>query len=276
MGTSPFLAADGGPRLVDCATLFFDLLGVSAKANGQGAEEELRQFDKTIREALPYPIGEEALRSPWEASAAAVFSDSLIVAVPVDGDLTPAEAIVRLIFDINQLQHSLSTYGYFGRGAITFDRLHFNDGLVFGPALVEAVELERGVARDPRIVLSPAATIELRKGLRGEGAPTGTLGEPAVLLDEDGLAFVDYLSGAFQADPEFDLPEQLARHRDTVSGELGRNLHNFERWSKYRWVAEYHNAICAEYADLLDEAGGRRAFLIDQVHTGRRFAPLPA
>ena len=275
MSVSPFLTDRGEPRLARCATLFFDLLGVSAKAKGGAAEEELRIFVQTMREAVPYPIGREALEAPSESSAATIFSDSLIVAIPVEEGQSPAAGIARLIFDINQLQHSLSSYGYFGRGALTFDRLHFHDGLVFGPALVEAVELERATAREPRIVLSAAATLELRRGLRVEGPGAEILGEPTVLLDEDGLVFVDYLSGAFQSDPLVDLPEQLTAHRTAVELELERHLHNFERWSKYRWAAEYHNAICARYADLLEAHGGYRRFLIDRVHTERIFHSLP-
>jgi hypothetical protein len=270
MSRSPFLDEEGAPRLARCAVLFFDLLGVSAAASGEAAEAELRHFDETIREALPYRIGEAAREKPSRYPAT-VFSDSVIVAVPVEDDMTSAEALFRLIIDINQLQHTLAGYRYFGRGAITFGRLHFHDGLVFGPALVKAVELERTVAREPRIVLSPVAVDALSE-LPGEEDPAGHAARSQLLTDEDGIVFVDYLAGALQVDPSFDLAGQLTIHRDVVIEELERNQGNSSRWSKYRWVADYHDSICTDYDELLD--GGADAYKIGAPHTTPSFTRL--
>lgn len=272
MANSPFTGVDGTPQLVDCAVVYFDLLGVSAKAKGAAAQSELVDFDKIIREALPYPIGEAAARAGAGAYPATVFSDSVIAAVPIEAGLPPAQAVFQLAFDIARLQTDLAVGKYFARGAITLDKLHFHDGLVFGPALVEAADLERAVAVNPRIILSPAATEALRAARGGEVF----FGEPPVLVDEDGLAFIDYLGGALQIDPEFDLPEKLHRHKAVVSKELDEQATNFPRWSKHRWVAEYHNATCLTYRDLLAEHGGIDDFLITAVHTTPEFVPLPA
>jgi hypothetical protein len=270
MSRSPFLDEEGAPRLARCAVLFFDLLGVSAAASGQAAEAELRHFDETIRQALPYRIGEAAREKPSRYPAT-VFSDSVIVAVPVEDDMTSTEALFRLIIDINQLQHTLAGYRYFGRGAITFGRLHFHDGLVFGPALVKAVELERTVAREPRIVLSPVAVDALSE-LPGEEDPAGHAARSQLLTDKDGVVFVDYLAGALQVDPSFDLAGQLTIHRDVVIEELERNQGNSSRWSKYRWVADYHDSICTDYDTLLD--GGADAYKIGAPHTTPIFTRL--
>jgi hypothetical protein len=70
------------------------------------------------------------------------------------------------------------------------------------------------------------------------------------------------------------MPDLLRLHRKVVSGKLEQNLTNYHRWSKYRWVAEYHNAICLTYRDLLDVGKGYRSFLIDSIYTSRQFKPL--
>jgi hypothetical protein len=269
-----FVDPDGTPRLIECAVLYFDLLGVSAMAQGQAAEGELREFDKLIREALPYPIGAAAAEaSSRGASSAAVFSDSVVQTIPIASDLPAAGPIFQLVVEVAQSQTELAVRKYFARGAITLDDFHAYDGLLFGPALVEAAQLEQEVANVPRIVLSSSICAALidRAEAGGESA---FYGEVPVLVDEDGIAFVDYLGGAFQSDPEIVLPEMLARHQEVVSDKLEKNLTNFHRWSKYRWVAEYHNATCLTYMDQLDRDMGYRSFLIDSIHTARKFTPL--
>jgi hypothetical protein len=275
MKQSPFIGPDGEPKLVECAVLFFDLLGVSAMAQGSQAEDELLRFNQTIRDAFPYPIGAAAaMEGGSSAYPATVFSDSVVAAVPMPAELPAALAIFQIALEVAKLQTELATRDYFARGAITLGRIHFYDGLLFGPALVEAVALEDSVAIDPRIALSPRAAAELVKA-RKRGDPKENLyaGAP-VLVDEDGILFVDYLAGAFQADPGIDLPGKLRLHREVVVGQLERQATSFLRWSKHRWVAEYHNATCHTYRDLLQGHGGFETFLVDLIHTKRKFEPL--
>jgi hypothetical protein len=272
MADSPFVGADGkAPKLVQCAVLYFDLLGVSAMTLGSDPETQLLSFDKTIRRALPYPIGDAAVERGESAYPASVFSDSVVAAVPVESGLPAAQAIFQLVFDAARLQADFAIGKYFARGAITLDRFHFYDGLIFGPAVVEAVELERSVARDPRIIISPAATAALQAA-RLEGDPYGNA---PVLVDEDGVPFVDYLRGGIGADTVLDLTQKLDRHRKVVTERLEEHETNFSRWLKHRWVAEYHNATCLGYRDELADHGGYEDFLITRIHTERAFSALP-
>ncbi len=269
-----FVDPDGNPRLIECAVLYFDLLGVSAMTQGQAAEKELREFDTLIREALPYPIGAAAAEAASRgASSAAVFSDSVVQTIPIASDLAAAEPIFQLVVEVAQSQTELAVREYFARGAITLDDFHAYDGLLFGPALVEAAQLEDEVADVPRIVLSSSVCAALID--RAEANEESSFyGEVPALVDEDGIAFVDYLGGAFRSDPEIVLPKTLRRHQRVVAKKLKKNLTNFHRWSKYRWVAEYHNATCLAYSHLLGGGRGYRSFMIDSIHTSREFAPL--
>lgn len=264
---SPFIGADGNPALVECAVLFFDLLGVSAMAQGAAAETELLRFNETIRQAFPYPIGvAAAAEDRTGAYPTAVFSDSVVAAIPIQQDLPASQAIFQLALQVALLQTELATtQGYFARGAITLDRFHFYDGLIFGPALVEAVGLERTVALDPRVVLSPGATAALLTDSLYIEAP--------VLVDEDGTTFVDYLNGAFDNDLAIDLSSKLEEHRKVVATQLGEHATNHNHWAKYRWIAEYHNAICRN-RELLLSKSGLSDLLIDSIHGRRRFESL--
>lgn len=274
MAGSPFIGSDGKPKLVDAAVLFFDLLGVSAMAQGQRAGDELRRFDRTIRDAFPYPIGAAAAAEDPGAYPATVFSDSVVLAVPILEGLPRAEAVFQVVLEVAQLQTELARLDYFARGAITLDKFHSYDGLLFGPALVEAVSLERDVAVDPRIVLSPATSAALLDARASGGPEASFYADAPVLVDEDGVPFVDYLTGAFQADPGLDLTGTLRSHREVVNTQLRRQRTNYGRWSKHRWVSEYHNATCRTYRKLLDDDGGFERFLIDSIHTRRHFKQL--
>lgn len=275
MGESPFIGSDGEPQLIDCAVLFFDLLGVSAKAKGSKAEGELRYFDRTIRDAFPYPIGAAAIAEAERgAYPASVFSDSVVQAVPIPSALPAAPAIFQVLIEVAQLQTELAMRRYFARGAITLDKFHSYDGLLFGPALVEAVGLERDIAINPRIVLSPAVSRALLEARAAGDEEKAFYEEAPVLVDEDGVAFVDYLTGSFQADPAIEMQDRLRSHRDVVADQLKHQRTHFRRWSKHRWVAEYHNATCFTYREVLKGHGGFEAFLVDSIYTKRRFRPL--
>lgn len=277
MGTSPFLGPGDEPRLTECGVLYFDLLGVSAMAQGEQAEEELLRFDRTIREAFPYRLG-AATGSEGESRAypTTVFSDSVVQAVPIASDLPAASPLFQLVLEVAQLQAALAIRDYFARGAITLDKFHSYEGLIFGPALVEAVALEREVAVNPRIVISPAVSTALLTSMRSGGLGKVFAEGIPILIDEDGVPFVDYLSGALHADPGIDLTELLKAHREAVERQLDRQRSNFGRWSKHRWVAEYHNSICTEFRPLLESDGGFEHLLIDSIHTRRHFTSLVA
>jgi hypothetical protein len=267
---SAFLDTAGERVLTDCAVLYLDMLGVGAMARGGQAQKELRRFEHAIKNAFPFELG--TVDSGNDAVVAAVFSDSLVAAAPVqEGFADPrAEAIANLIFEAASIQGVLALNDYFVRGAITIGDCHFHQGLIFGPALVEAVGIEQNTAVDPRIVLSPSAVEALRKG-RGESIER----EP-LLVDEDGLAFVDYL-GLLYTDPQVTARKTLGNHQRVVTRNLERHATDMHRWRKHRWVAEYHNDFLRRSEEELTSNKvdvGKLA--IDIVDGNRRLRPVEA
>jgi hypothetical protein len=266
----------GQPRLIPCAVLYLDLLGVSAMARGTNAQTELTRFNQAIRAAFSYRIGSQAARER-SAIPAAVFSDSFVAATPVlAGALAApdADAVFYLVYEAANIQTELAMRGYFVRGAITVGDFHFYDGLVFGPALVEAVELERSSALNPRIILSPRAAHALRKAQAADH-PLGIASEDSpVLVDQDGLASVNYLERIFE-DTEADPASLMRRHRERVITELNTHSADLSRWSKHCWAAEYHNTVCEGRRSVLESHVADHAeLLIDEIHTERSLRPL--
>jgi hypothetical protein len=77
------------------------------------------------------------------------FSDSIFLSVPVKVD----DAIGQLFYRVQRISTALLIRGFLTRGGIVRGAVHYRDGDVFGPGLIEAYQLETTVARHPRIVV---------------------------------------------------------------------------------------------------------------------------
>lgn len=176
--------------------------------------------------------------SPWPA---AFFSDTLVLAAPVKEHGGEEAAIGGLVIQAAWLQLNLVSSGFFVRGGLSLGRMHLRDGLVFGPALVEAYELESRRAVYPRIVLSSDVDASQRSDLSFYANPSDAPQAALLLCDGDGHTFINYLGLLFE---NVDDPVQgLAEHREIVAARLEEHRGDKRRWEKYRWVAEYHNDV---------------------------------
>jgi len=141
-----------------------------------------------INNALTYEIGGLNYRSSKTVSQ---FSDSIVVSYKLDEE----SAVYDMLFDIYLLQINLIQRGLLVRGAITSGQLIHDERLVFGPALNEAVELEK-LAMYPRVILTQEI-IELGKKYHGS-QHTSKHEELSIksLLNQDldGMFYVDYFS----------------------------------------------------------------------------------
>jgi hypothetical protein len=236
-----FVDEAGKPRLIDCGVLYVDLLGVSAMTEARDPQQELADLDAVLRGSFrDYHRSNE-----WIAT---MFSDLLVLATPAAGP----EVLAGVIEQGALLQLDLALKGFFLRGGFAVGLFHCMEDIVFGPALVEAHGLEQAEAVHPRVVLSAHAT----ECLRGQDVP--------LMVDQDGRSFVDYLAPAFD-DTTVDVDRVLDAHRRVVAGKLRRHHADSRRWDKYRWVAEYHNAVCRQRRP--DSA----KLLIDVGRTDKRF-----
>jgi hypothetical protein len=232
---SIFIDEQGEPKLARCAVLFADLLGVRTVSESSPLEG-LRQLEHATRRTFRDFL---AADSPWPS---AFFSDTLVVASPVEAPDEEEAALGGLILQTAALQLNLIRNNWFLRGGIAVGEMYLRDGLVFGPALIEAFDVERSLAVYPRIVLSKDAAASQRKELVYYAQPAESPENLLLLEDDDGVVFIDYLSLLL------DEPEQLdpafLMHRKRVLDGLARHRSDRRVWDKYRWVAEYHNHTC--------------------------------
>lgn len=81
-----------------------------------------------------------------------IFSDNILLAIPTD-DKNRKQNIEKIIVLINNIIQEVADYGYLMRGAITEGDFFHNDIIVYGKALVEAVEMEEKYAVYPRVIV---------------------------------------------------------------------------------------------------------------------------
>jgi hypothetical protein len=176
-----------------------------------------------------------------------MFSDTLVMASPIDLFGDDETAIAGLLLQASWLQLSLAERGFFARGSITLGDFYMRNELVFGAALVEAYHLERDHAIHPRVILSKGVHDAQRENLEAyvkkKGSPLTTL----LLRDRDNQAFLNYLELVLEEaeDPQ----PRLTAHRDALADKLATYRDNGRVWEKYRWVSEYHNHFCKEHSE---------------------------
>lgn len=191
-----------------------------------------------INKAMTYEIGGLNYRSSKTVSQ---FSDSIVVSYKLDEE----SAVYDMLFDIYLLQINLIQKGLLVRGAITSGQLIHDGRLVFGPALNEAVELEK-LAMYPRVILTQEI-IELGKKYHGS-QHTSKHEETSIksLLNQDldGMFYVNY----FEVNPEefhdgwFGLYHHLIELRDLI-----KRMSQLTRTSsikiKHSWMRQKYNEI---------------------------------
>ena len=127
------------------AVLFLDILGFKQLVQEQ--REEL------ILSALKIPESLKA-RYPFDGKTEmqlSAFSDSIVVSEVVKNDHIGA---IRMTHYASHLWWRFFAKGALTRGGMAVGNLHHENGILFGPAMNEAYELESQLAIYPRIVLS--------------------------------------------------------------------------------------------------------------------------
>jgi hypothetical protein len=122
-----------------------------------------------------------------------------------------------------------------------------DDYVVFGPALIEAHDIESERAVFPRIVLSENVREYVKKHVNFyTGGAVNAPQNSEVLVDSDGEWFVNYMGAALGDDD----PELLPRYRQNVLVHREKTIMNINAYGsnrrifeKYRWAGRYHNYV---------------------------------
>ena len=219
-----------GPRFL----AYFDILGWSDLIRSKRGTDVA---DKIIGAILQLKNARQLISEGQEMAAGGVvdfgrtltasfFSDSMLYSCAAE----PNEA-AWLTDRVRLMCRWLLSEGLYTRGAVVVGDLHHEpDGTILGRALIEAHEIERDVAKYPRLIVTDAASGLLASA----GEPTQTLG-PFVRTDSDGLAYLDIFSDMG--------PEALEATQNLVEQDLKRTKNEttnhvvaLKLRAKYGWV----------------------------------------
>lgn len=256
-----FLDEKGQPQLINCAVLFWDVMGVRAMSTQphRQALADLRKLRAAISRARDRANteGKDFLRcSSW-------FTDNVVLATPVWGPMDEEMVIGPTQVDAAYLQLLMMADGYLSRGAITFGPHFMDKSFVYGPALIEANDLEGAKnvddpdgedgSRWPCVVVSEDVAARNRKMAKDFYAePEHSALVRELLLDEDNVAFVNQLGiWIEEEDDERMLGYGLAEIRATILAKLEEFPPGDRVWEKWRWLADYHDFVLAGFG--LDE-----------------------
>ena len=196
---------------------------------------------------------------------AIAFSDNVVRVCPIDSDEGGHGALFHELLSLVHVQATLARRGVFLRGGVTVDDIYMSSGMVFGPGLVRAYELESLLAIYPRIVVDPAAihALFVHPAMRGHHNVETDLQYIDELLreSEDGFYFVDYLKACRSelADPGEGYPLLLREHARFITQAAEKISELASAKQKYLWLARYHNTVVSETPDAdedcqIDEA----------------------
>ena len=190
------------------------------------------------------------------------FSDLIVHTTPIlppsDRTGVPEGIVFLEIHNLALAQAALIDEGLLLRGAMTIGMLERTYGVLFGPGIISAYELEREHAQFPRIVVDSALIELLKTSPMLMAHPYEEEMEyisKFVKRDDDGVIFIDYLGGV--QDETDDYVGVLQIHKQFVETNIVKFKENKRVLSKYRWLKKYHNTVVQArlkpkvHADLL-------------------------
>lgn len=241
------------PTLRNSVLAYMDILGYSdmiRESEELGTQQEvLSRLYTTLskeRERLEEKTdSQQQLREfiKKDNYALKAFTDNIVMGWPIrdDGEFEFWSAFSKLgIFQLHMV-----TSGFFIRGAISVGTAYIDEIAVFGKALTEAHKGESSLARDPRIILTTSAMKVAREHLTHYSEPRHAPHIRDILQDSDGQWFLNYLDCILIAENEQGpFYDQFLKHKTIVEQKLQQHRGNPSIWSKYTWVAGYHNYFC--------------------------------
>lgn len=255
MSRNPYHIPDHPPELQPSVLVFMDILGYRDMIGGSernGTQElllrELHCALSSARESLED-------KNDWadqDNYALKAFTDNIVIGWPIrlDAESEFAAAFSKLAY----FQFDMALKGFFIRGALSIGDAFVDEIAVFGNALTEAYIGESELARDPRIIFTESAVETAKSHLKYYARPEDAPHVRDILQDSDGQWFLNYLDCVLLAAQELGpFYEEFLQHKAAVEKKLEQYQDSPTIWSKYSWVAGYHNFFCDLHEDYFDD-----------------------
>ncbi len=246
------------PELLPSVVAFIDILGyrehISDAVKKQTQQQLLERLHSTFRTSIHHMRGEDENGKPYypidkgikDRCKIRTFSDNVLIGYPISGRGDGESELGAIFSDLSHFQLEMVNAGFFLRGAITVGDLYMDEIMVYGGGLVEAYEAENKLAREPRIILTDSARVAVERHLGYYSNQRHAPQNRDLYKDADGYFFLNYLDTImfFDDDDGASFFELVLSHKTAIEGRLAQYKSQPTVWSKYMWVANYHNFFC--------------------------------
>lgn len=244
--------------------LHCDILGFSAlirKAEAEGSDDILIKLKKALDEAIKtISQFQSASHSALNVSLKyKIFSDNLYASFSYDeaSETSFSDAVILCFVFARAYFASMLENGFVVRGAISYGSDYSDETIIFSAPLVRAYELEQKKACNPRILVEDTLVEKIKQGLTMSGPVTFRVMNNSVLIDTDGLHFLnpfeiakDFGVGMDGFTPEYLSKGFIKRHIDYVKSAMAELNPETDKkvFSKYTWLLKllewlFHNRI---------------------------------
>ncbi len=230
---------------------FVDILGF------RSLTERMRDADPAVEAAMLGVLSRirafaEVASSATDGKLAGIqvswLSDSIVVSAPRD-------SFWDVVFVVGFIACALCADGILLRGGVASGQCHHENGVCFGPALIDAFDLESGAAVYPRIIVDDrlaasecqaVEAVPLAERLAGGYRPR----KEYLTHHEDGFFGIDYLSPFFSRRLGFDGPDKfyvdyMSKVSQSVSPQLASATSPSVRM-KLKWFERFFNLHAME------------------------------
>jgi hypothetical protein len=198
------------------------------------------------------------------------FTDNITIGWPIRGDAE--NELSSALYMLAGFQMQMIMAGLFLRGAVSVGTCYMDEFVVFGEALIDAYDGEAKAARDPRVIMTTSVVNRFKNHYDTYVYPRYN---QFLLCDADGQWFVNYLQALMSKRSPY---QELLAHKSMIEQKLVRYQADPTIWSKYAWVAAYHNYFCKLHRSYFSDeyridVEGHRGSPGTIVERGRRFLP---
>jgi hypothetical protein len=241
----------------ECVVTFFDVLGFKNLVNNRSGSEVIEMLNTFRRLSTgdeEPPVDTMSDARLYSQVHTEIVSDAIVRSRTVETQQNSGPLVWELL-DLLHIQIECVGRGILIRGATTIGHMHLGinfDGPVFGPALIEAYEMEDTEVIYPRIAIHEDVLDRHRENdwLWMEGHSYEDEEETLSKLltkDGSGFYFIDYLRASLgEIDGDFaGWIVFLEHHKELIDAGLDAHQSGAIR-RKYSWLKSYHNAVIEE------------------------------
>jgi hypothetical protein len=233
---------------------FIDLLGFKHAVTTQRQHEILELLMLFSKVTCDYFFEAKQVENSTTINvlpSISIFSDNVVVSIPVT-DEVPNFGI------INSLSQSITWFAahalekkFIIRGGIAKGPLYHNKNIVFGKALIDAYQLESGLANYPRVLVAP----EVLNFIEYKGD---------FMSDFDGMIMLNYFDGGSGLirsglKQDHDLCSNIKRRISLFDEIISENLktlsqeNKLKELSKWVWFSNHYQKIKTREQDILNK-----------------------